>query len=50
LRRLLLNGWWMAALAALALGEQIAPQEQLVPRVVGGAFLVVGLSWLSVLL
>jgi predicted metal-binding membrane protein len=45
-----MNAWWMAALAALALAEQIAPQGQMLRRVLGGSFLVAGISRLGVLL
>jgi predicted metal-binding membrane protein len=36
----IMNVWWMAALAVLTLVEQVAPQGQMLRRVLGGAFLV----------
>jgi predicted metal-binding membrane protein len=38
-----MNVWWMAALAAIALAEQIAPHGDRLRRVLGGVFLVAGL-------
>jgi predicted metal-binding membrane protein len=37
-----MNVWWMAALAVLALVEQVAPQGQMLRRALGAAFLVAG--------
>ena len=42
-----MNAWWMAALGALALVEQIAPGGQTLRRVFGCAFVVVGLFLLT---
>jgi predicted metal-binding membrane protein len=39
-----MNVWWMAALALLALAEQVAPQGQTLRRALGAAFLLAGLS------
>jgi predicted metal-binding membrane protein len=39
-----MNVWWMGALALVALVEQTAPQGDLLRRVLGGAFLIAGLS------
>jgi predicted metal-binding membrane protein len=38
-----MNIWWMAALAILALVEQAAPQGQMMRRALGAAFLVAGI-------
>jgi predicted metal-binding membrane protein len=43
-----MNTWWMIALGIAALIEQIAPPAQLVRRVIGGAFLLVGIFRLAV--
>jgi predicted metal-binding membrane protein len=43
-----MNAWWMAMLAVLALVEQVAPQGQVLRRVLGGAFLVAGIWRLGV--
>ena len=42
-----MNAWWMAALSAPALVEQIAPHGQVVRRSMGAAFLVAGISRLA---
>jgi predicted metal-binding membrane protein len=39
-----MNVWWMAALALLALAEQVAPQGQTLRRALGAALLLAGLS------
>jgi predicted metal-binding membrane protein len=44
-----MNVWRMVALGALAFAEQVAPQGQMLRRVLGGAFLVAGICWLAVL-
>jgi len=44
-----MNAWWMAALAALALLEQAAPQGQIPRRALGGALLVAGIWQLALL-
>jgi predicted metal-binding membrane protein len=38
-----MNVWWMAALAVLALIEQVAPQGQVFRRALGAAFLLAGI-------
>ena len=42
-----MNAWWMAALTALSLVEQIAPHGQAVRRLAGAAFLVAGILGLG---
>jgi predicted metal-binding membrane protein len=42
-----MNAWWMAALGALTLVEQIAPQGQTLRRALGCAFVVAGLFRLT---
>ena len=42
-----MNAWWMTVLGLVAVLEQIAPQGQLLRRVVGGAFLVAGIFRLT---
>jgi predicted metal-binding membrane protein len=42
-----MNAWWMAALSVLALVEQIAPQGQVLRRVLGGAFLLASIWRIS---
>ena len=42
-----MNPWWMAALAALALAEQIVPHGHVLRRVAGGAFVCAGLARLA---
>jgi predicted metal-binding membrane protein len=44
-----MNAWWMTALGIVALLEQIAPEGELLRRVLGGTFLVVGIFRLGVL-
>jgi predicted metal-binding membrane protein len=44
-----MNAWWMTALGVVALVEQIAPQGELLRRVLGGTFLVAGILRLAVL-
>jgi len=41
-----MNMWWMATLAMMALVEQVAPHGQLLRRALGAAFLVAGLGGL----
>jgi predicted metal-binding membrane protein len=38
-----MNAWWMAALGAVALAEQIAPRGHALRRAVGGVFLLSGI-------
>lgn len=42
-----MNVWWMAALAALALAEQIAPYGHVLRRVLGGMLLVAAIMKLT---
>jgi predicted metal-binding membrane protein len=42
-----MNAWWMGALGLLALVEQIAPEGQVLRRVLGCAFVVTGIWWLG---
>ena len=43
-----MNVWWMAALGAVALAEQIAPQGELLRRALGGTLLAAGIVRLGV--
>jgi predicted metal-binding membrane protein len=40
-----MNLWWMAALGAVALGEQIAPHGHILRRSIGAAFLAAAVGW-----
>ena len=43
-----MNAWWMTALGVVALVEQIAPQGELLRRVLGGTLIVAGIVRLGV--
>jgi predicted metal-binding membrane protein len=45
-----MNVWWMVALGVMALLEQIAPQGEILRRLLGGAFLAAGIWQIALIL